>query len=129
MLGAKSTPLSLTNISILSGESKIFGDSLVQISGSTFIDKTGLALSMTDTTAILLQLIISGQLEDSFVVDQYRVNKYNDKKTSFEKIGTTPTWVQTGRVFNANSGYIINPGIYFATGTNLVDVSIPLEPS
>ena len=129
LVGAKSTPISLTNISLLSGESKIFGDSLVQISGSTFIGKTGLALSMTDTATISIQLIISGQLEDSFVVDQYRVNKYNDKKTSFEKVGITLTRVQTGRIANTHSGYTINPGMYFATGTNVVDVSISPEQS
>ena len=84
--GVKSTSLSLTKILIQPGESKIFGDSLVQISGSQFIAKTGLGLSITDTAAINIQMIISGQIEDSFVVDQYRVNKYNDKKTSFEKV-------------------------------------------
>ena len=59
---------------------------MAQISGTAYIGKTGLALSMTDTASIYIQLSISGQIVDSFVVDQYRVNKYNDKKTSFEKV-------------------------------------------
>jgi len=114
----------LVNISILSGESKIFGDTLVQISGSSFIGKTGLALSMTDTAPIHIQLLISGQIDDNFLVDQYRVNKYNDKKTSFEKVGEIPTWVQTDRIVNAQAGYTINPGMYFSTGTVTGDVSV-----
>lgn len=122
--GAKSIPVSLMNISILSGESKIFGDTLIQISGNQYIGKTGLALSMTDTTSISIQILISGQIEDTFLVDQYRVNKYNDRKTSFEKMGGIPTRVETGRVVNAQSGYIINPGRYFTLGSG-TNVSFP----
>jgi hypothetical protein len=87
LVGVKSTPLTLTNISLLSGESKIFGDNLSQVSGNRFIGKTGLAFNILDTAAINIQLTISGQMVDSFLVDQYRVNLYNDKKTSFEKVG------------------------------------------
>jgi hypothetical protein len=43
-------------------------------------------LNLIDTSPIYIQLSISGQLEDSFLVDQYWVDEYNDKKTSFEKI-------------------------------------------
>lgn len=125
----KSTPVSLTNISILSGESKIYGDTLVQLSWNSFVGKTGLAFSMTDTSAIHIYLIISGQREDSFIVDQYRVKKYNDKKNSFEKVGEVPTWVQSDRIANAQSGYTINPGIYFSTGSSTNDVSVAPEQS
>lgn len=86
VIGVKSSPLSLTNISILSGQSKIFGDTLSQISGSQYIGKTGLSLNMIDTAPINIQLIVSGQQEELFLVDQYRVDAFNDKKTSFEKI-------------------------------------------
>lgn len=71
-----------------------------------------------------IQLIVSGQIVDSFLVDEYRVNAYNDKKTSFEKVGLIPTRVQSDRVAYAQSGYTINPGVYFTTGT-VVDVSFP----
>lgn len=120
---AKSTPISLSNISLFPLESKIFGDTLAQISWISFVGKTGLGLSIVDTAQISLQMMISGQIEDSFFVDQYRVNKYNDKKTSFEKIGNISTWVQPDRVTNAQSGYIINPGIYLETGINITNVS------
>lgn len=125
----KSTPVSLMNVSFLSDESKIFGDTCVQTSWNSFIGKTGLAFSMTDTAPINIHLIVSGQIEDSFVVDQYRVNKYNDKKTSFEKVGEISTRVQTGRIINAQSGYIINPGIYFSTGTTTSNISFSPEQS
>lgn len=107
--GAKSTPVSLTSISLLSGESKIFGDILAQVSGTSFIGKTGLALNLTDTAPISVYLSISGQREDEFLVDSYRVNLYNDKKTSFEKIAGIPTRTSSGSVMNAQSGYTINP--------------------
>ena len=123
----KSTPVSLTNIFLLSGESKIFGDILAQISWTSFVGKTGLALSIADTAAIQIQLVISGQIVDSFSVDQYWVNKYNDKKISFEKVGETPTRVQSNRITQAQSGYTINPGKYFGTGINVSNVSLPWE--
>ena len=124
LMWAKSTPVTLTNITLLSGESKLFGDSIGQVSGTQYIGKTGLALNLTDTSPINIQLIVSGQIVDSFLVDEYRVNAYNDKKTSFEKVGLVPTWVQSDRVAYAQSGYTINPGVYFRTGT-VVDVSFP----
>jgi hypothetical protein len=108
-VGAKSTTLSLTNISLLAGESKLFGDNLSQVSGNRFIGKTGLSLNLIDTSPINIQLSISGQSEDSFLVDAYRVDLYNDKKTSFEKISGISTRTTSGRVVNALSGYIINP--------------------
>ncbi|MCX6824331.1 MAG: hypothetical protein NT085_04345 [candidate division SR1 bacterium] len=124
LVGVKSTPLLMTNISLLSGESKIFGDNLSQVSGNRFIGKTGLALNILDTAAINIQILISGQVEDSFLVDQYWVNLYNDKKTSFEKVGGIPTRVQTSRVVNAQSGTTINPGMYFGTG-KFTNVTFP----
>ena len=124
LVGVKSTPLLLTNISLLSGESKIFGDNLSQVSGNRFIGKTGLAFNILDTAAINIQIFISGQIEDSFMVDQYRVNVYNDRKTSFEKVAGISTRVQTGRVVNAQGGNTINPGVYFRTG-NSSNVTFP----
>ena len=128
LVGVKSTSLSLANISLISGESKIFGDNLSQVSGNRFIGKTGLSLNLIDTVAINIQLLISGQMEDNFLVDQYRVNQYNNKKTSFEKISWISTRVQTGRVVNAQSGIVVNPGVYFRTG-NFTNVSFPLVQS
>ena len=128
LVWAKSTPVTLTNVTLLSGESKVFGDTLSQVSGSQYIGKTGLALNLTDTSPINIQLIISGQLVDSFLVDQYRVDTYNDKKTSFEKVGMVSTRVQPDRVAYAQSGYTINPGVYFRTGT-VIDVSFPPSQS
>ncbi len=128
LVGVKSTALSLVNISVLSGESKLFGDNIIQISGSQFIAKTGLSLNLIDTSPIHIQLSISGQVEDSFLVDSYRVNLYNDKKTSFEKVGWVSTRTTSGRIINALSGYTINPGRYFGSGT-VSDVSFPLAQS
>ncbi|MCX6824807.1 MAG: hypothetical protein NTY80_01155 [candidate division SR1 bacterium] len=128
--GAKSTLVSLPNISLFSGESKVFGDTLAQVSGTWFIGKTGLALGMADTAALNIFLNISGQMVDSFSVDSYRVNQYNDKKTSFERVGAISTPAQTGRRENAQSGYIINPGVYFVTGENIFDVyTLPSQQS
>ena len=126
LVGVKSTPLTLNNISFLSGESKLFGDTLSQVSGTQYIAKTGLALNLTDTAAINIQLIVSGQVEDVFLVDQYRVNKYNDKKTSFEKIGPIPTRVQNP--INNQTGYIITPGRYVSNWI-VTDVSFPPQQS
>ena len=123
LVGAKSTSITLTTISLLWGESKLFGDNMSQVSAYQYIAKTGLALNLTDTAAINIQLLLSGQIEDVFVVDQYRVNKYNDKKTSFEKVGTTVTPVVSDRIVNAQSGYIVSPGKYFPTGTIVADVT------
>lgn len=125
----KSTTVSLTNISLLAGASKVFGDTLAQISWTSFVGKTGLGFSMTDTAAIAIHLLVSGQREDSLLVDQYWVNKYNDKKTSFEKLAGIPTRVHSDRVAQAQSGYTINPGIYFATGVITSNVSFPPEQS
>ncbi len=122
--GAKSTSVSLSNISIQSGESKVFGDNLSQVSGNRCIGKTWLALNIPDTAAINIQLLVSGQVVDVFLVDQYRVNLYNDKKTSFEKVAQIPTRVQGDRAVNAQSGILINPGIYFRTWT-VTNVSFP----
>ena len=119
----KSTPVLLTNISISANQSKLFGDNISQVSGNVFMGKTGLAFNMTDTSSINIQIIISGQTVDNFFVDQYRVNTYNDKKTSFEKVGDITTRVQTSRIANMQSEYIINPGIYFNSGIGNTDVS------
>ncbi len=123
--GVKSTPLSLTNVSFLPGQAKIFGDTLSQISGNRFVGKTGLSLNLIDTVPINISLIISGQKADEFLVDTYRVNFYNDKKTSFEKIGGISTRVEISRVVNALSGYIINPWVYTAIGNASINVSYP----
>jgi hypothetical protein len=113
----------------MSGESKLFGDNLSQVVGTSFIGKTGLALSMTDTAPINIHLIVSGQIVDSFFVDQYRVNVYNDKKTSFEKIGDSITRTTLERTIAAQSGYTINPGIYFTSGVVVTNVSFaPTSP-
>ncbi len=125
LAGVKSTPLSLTNISLIAGESKVFGDNLSQVSWNRFIGKTGLSLNLIDTAPINIQLSISGQIEDSFLVDQYWVDLYNDKKTSFEKIGGIVTRTTSGRVANALSGYIINPWVHSAMGNTITDVSFP----
>lgn len=115
----------MENISLVAGESKIFGDELKQISGNSFIGKTGISLNLIDTATISIQAIISGQIVDSFFVNSYRVHVYNDKKTSFERIGEIITPVQMERSANAQSGYIINPGIYVRTGTNIINVVYP----
>lgn len=127
--GVKSTSISLTNISIPVGESKIFGDNLLMILGTSFIGKTGLAFNILDTAAINIQILISGQMEDDFVVDQYLVGEYNDKKTSLERFGNGITWVQVDRVANTLSGYLINPGMYFGTKVDIKDTPTPIIQS
>lgn len=125
LAGVKSTLLTLTDISLLAGESKIFGDTLSQVSGNRFVGKTGLSLNLIDTAPIVIQLTVSGQVKDEFLVDQYWVEVYNDKKTSFEKIGTLSTRVTTGRTRNALSGYIMNPWVITVGENELTDVSYP----
>lgn len=127
LVGVKSVPLSLSNISILSGESKIFGDNLSQISGNWCIGKTGLSLNLIDTAPIYIQLLISGQREDIFLVDQYWVDFYNDKKTSFEKVNWISTRVKTP--INNQTGYTINPWGVTTTEDSLIDVSFPPSQS
>jgi len=125
LAGVKSTTLSLTNISLLAGESKLFGDNFSQVSGNRFIGKTGLSLNLIDTNPINIQLSMSGQVEDSFLVDAYRVNLYNDKKTSFEKIGGISTRTTSGRIVNALSWYTINPWVHSVMENIPTDVSFP----
>jgi hypothetical protein len=126
IVGAKSTPLSLTNIALNPGESKLFGDTMAHVSTSAVVSKTGLGLSMIDTAPLNLTMTLSGQVVDTFNIHEYWVQQYNDKKTSFEKIGNIATAVTIERVIHAQSGYRINPGVYFLTGMILENVSLPL---
>lgn len=127
LVGVKSTSLSLSNISLLAGESKIFGDNLSQILENWCFGKTGLSLNLIDTAAINIQLFISGQRVDIFLVDVYWVNFYNDKKTSFEKVGWISTRVKTS--INNKSGYIINPWVVTVSENIVTDVSFPPSQS
>lgn len=116
--------LTVANISIFAGESKIFGDTVSQAAGTSFIGKTGLGFGLTDTAAIAITLSVSGQIVDTFVVDVARVNQLNDQKTSFERRGDIITGTSKDRAVNAVSGYTINPGIYFASGPS-TPISLP----
>jgi adenine C2-methylase RlmN of 23S rRNA A2503 and tRNA A37 len=82
-------------------------------------------LNLIDTSPINVSLWISGQKVDEFLVDQYWVNLYNDKKTSFEKIGNIPTRTTSNRVKNALTGYIINPGVLTVEENIPTNVSFP----
>ena len=99
---------------------------MAQISTRTVVSKTGLGLSMIDTAPLNLTMTLSGQVVDTFNIHEYWVQQYNDKKTSFEKIGNIATAVTIERVIHAQSGYRINPGVYFLTGMILENVSLPL---
>lgn len=100
LVGVKSTQLMQSNVVLLAGESKVFGDSLAQLSGNYFIGKTGLSLNLIDTAAINIQLLLSGQTEDVFLVDQYWVNFYNDKKTSLRKWDEFPPGCKEHKIIN-----------------------------
>ena len=72
------------------------------------------AMSLTDTKAISLDLRYQNQIIDSFFVDTGTVLRYNDKNTSLERNleDQSITWTSISRTRNVISGYFANPGIY-----------------
>jgi len=76
------------------------------------MSKTWLSLSISDKKAIDIQLLSSTwYLLDSLFVSTWNVSKYNDKKTSFEKIFSWWIWTinTTNIVKNAQTWYVANP--------------------
>lgn len=73
-----------------------------------------LSFSFTDTKAIFITLLRSGQLIDTFQVDTGLVVKYNDKKTSLIKQNINQIWSITGSTsaINVFSPYLASPGIW-----------------
>jgi hypothetical protein len=85
IVGAKSSPINLSNISIPSGASRIFGDSMSMIADSSPIIASGLAMSISDTSAINLSISSSGETLDTFAISAVDVSTYDNTKTSFAR--------------------------------------------
>jgi len=69
--------------------------------------------SLTDTKAINLTLLTSGQFLDEFLVETGRVTKLDNKKTSFQKFQLSGARIITWTTIpiNVSDGYIANPWI------------------
>ena len=76
--------------------------------------KYWVAMGFTDTKTIMLDVLYGGTPIDSFIVDTGTVVKYNDKKTSLERIysdqGSHITGASIATSRNILSGYLANPG-------------------
>lgn len=127
--GAKSTPINLSDVSISANTSRIFGDNILQIVDTMYIQKTGLAMSMTDTAPLNLSLWFSGSLLDTFQVDSMTVsslpNKYGFEKIIIDWIyyitGTSPQ-----RVSNISGDWIANPWIVYTMNIQNVTGEMPI---
>lgn len=74
---------------------------------------TTTTFSLTDTKAINLTLLTSGQILDEFLVETGRVTKLDNKKTSFQKLQLSGARIITWTTIpiNVSEGYIANPWI------------------
>ncbi len=123
--GVKASPVTLTNVSLPSGVSRVYGDIMSKIADQSVIAKSGLSLNMTDTAAINVSLSWSGILLDQFQVSSSLVSSYDNEATSFELVNSWwslmihPTTVERTR--NILSQWIANPGefdVLSATGSS-----------
>jgi hypothetical protein len=73
-------------VSLAPGQSKVYGNSCNQILDAVVIGKTGLNLTISQSKTLSLDLLYSGTILDSFVVDSGYVKKYKDYNISFEKV-------------------------------------------
>jgi len=109
----KTTSISLNNISIPYGTSKILWDNGDILIDKNYIIRSWLALSISDTSNIDIHLLYSWTEIDSFFVESSLVNNLNDKKTSFEKLYSSGDLIisptLSDRTFNAVSWNIANP--------------------
>lgn len=112
--GTKAGLLTLTNVSLLAGESRVYGDIMSRIANQWVIARSGLSLNMADTASINVILNRSGQQIDSFMVSSTIVNTYDNTSTAFEKITSgTQLVIQPVTILrtrNILSQWIANPG-------------------
>ena len=69
VVGVKSSPLILNNITIPAKTARIFGDNMLMISDSSVIERSALALNLVDSTAISINLLYNSEVIDSFFAD------------------------------------------------------------
>lgn len=116
--GYQSIPIVLSTVSIPAGASRLLWDAMMMISDPSVILASGLAMSMTDTSAIDISIQSSGQVLDTFAVWSAQVVSYDNTKTSFARIrsdgwlitGPTCTW----SVYNVYSPRLANPGMIWS---------------
>ena len=108
------------NISVANGWVIILKDSSV----TTIVDESmvvydNAAFNMTDTVAINVKLVFSGNVLDTFVVPQDIVSHTNSK-VSFHRFLDTRniTGTTTDFVYNVSEWYFANPGIIYNTPTD-----------
>ena len=112
---AKSTNVTVDNVYIKTWNSVVYWDKVEGIINEWVVWKAGLWLSIADTKAIDIDLIYSWAIVDKFQVDIWEVKKYNNKKTSFERLynwSWMSTQVDNDRISNV-SGVIANPWTMF----------------
>lgn len=128
--GASSSPFDINNISILPDRSMVVSDD-----NKYFIDFSNFqihSMSISDSSAISINLFYSWQILDSFYVPQNFVNNINNLKTSFERVLSSwnliMTITNTGRIYNLKQEYIswwyiANPWKVFQITENITDIS------
>jgi len=127
---ATSSPFDINNISIPKDRSMIIADD-----NKYFIDNSSVqihSLSISDTSAISINLFYSWQILDSFYIPQNFVNSINNLKTSFERVidswNLITTITNTGRIYNLKPEYIswwyiANPWKVWEMSGNITDIS------
>jgi endonuclease YncB( thermonuclease family) len=128
---ATASPFDLNNIFIPRDRSLIISDD-----NKYFIDNSNIwirPLSISDTSAISINLFYSWQILDSFYVPQNFVNSINNLKTSFERVinswNLITTITNTGRTYNIKPEYILwwyiaNPWKVWELSGNITDISL-----
>ncbi len=111
--GVKTSNLQITNISISSWSSVLFGDTFANIIDRSYIARENLAFSISDSKAMDIKLIYSWVILDSFVADTGTLISISDYR-SLERISSTNqiNITSTDRKSNVRSSRIANPGSF-----------------
>ncbi len=121
LVGVKTSPLTLSNISIPSWTLLLLGDNLSMLSSDTITPKkTGLWLNLWDTSEVNIELIIDNEIVDQFSVSQTDVKKYDNTSTTFQRLrdGSERIILPTSLEMVRWSTVIANPWVvYYADGT------------
>lgn len=111
--GAKSSDVHIF-ITLGSGEVGVRGDTMSQISDKKVIRGSGLGLSISDTLALNMSLLISGQIADTFSLPAGTVSSLPNLY-GFEKVRSGGELhilsTSTGRVANISGTRVANPGV------------------
>lgn len=108
----KTTDSIINNVRILPGKSLLIWDEMTNV-----LDKSGSILwasvSFTDTKSIDIKAYSGTVLMDDFVVSESLIKEFDNKKTSFEKLNYSWSWILTAvnneRIYNVGWGLIANP--------------------